>query len=164
MAFQVGDPVMHWTYGFGQIVNLEERDLGGKKILYYAVKMLNLMTVWVPADSQLASRLRPPTSEAKFKRILAILTAPGESLPNDRQERKLRLQEQLKDGRIESVCQVIRDLSAYRQVKSLNEYDQAIMKRSQNILLGEWGFALSLSPLQAELELRRVLASRTEGI
>ena len=31
MNFHEGDTVMHWTYGLGQIIKLEERDLYGSK-------------------------------------------------------------------------------------------------------------------------------------
>lgn len=160
MDFHVGDPVMHWTYGFGQVIQLEERAVSGQKTLYYAVQVRD-MTVWVPADEKLESRLRPPTTGTRFKRMLAILSGPGEPLPEDRQERKLRILELLKDGRAESLCRVIRDLSAYRQKKSLNDNDQAVLRRVQTSLLGEWGFALSLTPAQAELELQRLLTSAT---
>jgi RNA polymerase-interacting CarD/CdnL/TRCF family regulator len=34
MSFHEGDAVMHWTYGLGQIVRLEERELFGSKALY----------------------------------------------------------------------------------------------------------------------------------
>jgi RNA polymerase-interacting CarD/CdnL/TRCF family regulator len=156
MDFRVGDPVMHWTYGFGQVIQLEERAVSGQKTLYYAVQVRD-MTVWVPADDKLESRLRPPTTGTRFKRLLSILSSPGEPLPEDRQERKLRILELLKDGRAESLCRVIRDLSAFRQVKSLNDNDQAVLRRVQTALLGEWGFALSLTPAQAELELQRLL-------
>jgi len=140
----------------------EERTLSGQNTLYYAVQIGDL-TVWVPADGKLGSRLRPPTPQAGFKKLLAILSSPGEPLPDDRQDRKTRLLELLKDGRAESLCRVIRDLSAYRQVRPLNENDQALMRRAQNALLGEWGFALSITPAQAELELNRLLTSAPAG-
>jgi len=162
MNFHEGDPVMHWTYGFGKVIRLEERALSGKNALYYAVQIGDL-TVWVPADGELGNRLRPPTPEAGFKKLLAILSSPGEPLPDDRQDRKTQLLELLKDGRAESLCRVIRDLSAYRQVRPLNENDQALMRRAQKALLGEWGFALSVTPAQAELELHRLLTSVPAG-
>jgi RNA polymerase-interacting CarD/CdnL/TRCF family regulator len=162
MNFREGDPVMHWTYGFGKVIRLEERALSGQNALYYAVQIGDL-TVWVPADDMLGTRLRSPTSKAGFKELRAILSGPGEPLPDDRQDRKTRLLELLKDGRAESLCRVIRDLSAYRQVRPLNENDQALMRRAQNALLGEWGFALSVTPAQAELELHRLLTSVPAG-
>lgn len=157
MSFREGDPVMHWTYGFGEVLRLEEREISGQTTLYYAVQVRD-MTVWVPADSNLESRLRPPTSQARFKRLLAILSGPSEPLPDDRLERRRRLLELLNDGSTESLCRVIRDLSAHQRVRTLNENDQALLKRSQSALLGEWGFVLSVTPAQADLELHRLLA------
>ncbi len=161
MEFRVGDLVMHWTYGLGKIVRLEERAVSGQKTLYYAVEVGD-MTVWVPADDKLQNRLRPPTPGTRFKRLFAILSGPGEALPEDRHERKLHMQEMLKDGSAESLCRAIRDLSAFGQERPLNDYDQAAMKRLQAALLGEWGFALSVSPQQAEQGLRRLLTSAAD--
>ena len=98
MNFHKGDTVMHWTYGIGQIVNLEERALAGSKTIYYVVQVRD-MTVWVPADNKVRSRLRSPTPKPHFQRLLAILSSPSEPLPEDRLERKTRLLELLEDGR-----------------------------------------------------------------
>ena len=158
MNFQKGDTVMHWAHGIGQIVNLEERALAGEKAMYYAVQVQD-MTVWVPADSQVKNRLRAPTPKFRFQRLLAILSSPSEPLPQDRLERKNRLQEMLQDGHPESLCQVIRDLSAYQKNlgKPMNDSDHMVLKQSRNTLLGEWGFVLSLTHAQAEHELHRLL-------
>lgn len=158
MSFNEGDPVMHWTYGLGRVVRLEERSISGRNILYYAVQIGD-MTVWVPDDGMLDKRLRPPTPKAAFKRLISMLSGPGEPLPDDRLERRSLLKELLKDGRAESLCRVIRSLTDYRQAHSLNDNDHALLKQTQSALLGEWGFALSLTPAQAELELHRLLAS-----
>jgi RNA polymerase-interacting CarD/CdnL/TRCF family regulator len=160
MNFHKGDTVMHWTYGIGQIVNLEERALSGSKTIYYVVQVRD-MTVWVPADSKVRSRLRTPTSKPRFQHLLAILSNPSELLPTDRLERKTHLLKLLEDCRPESLCQVIRDLSAYHKQlgKPMNDNDQMILKQSRNMLLGEWGFVLSLTPAQAEHELYRLLSS-----
>jgi RNA polymerase-interacting CarD/CdnL/TRCF family regulator len=69
--------------------------------------------------------------------------------------------ELLKDGRAESLCKIIRDLSASQKIKSLNDNDQTLLKQVKNALLGEWGFALSITPAQAELELHRLLTSES---
>jgi RNA polymerase-interacting CarD/CdnL/TRCF family regulator len=162
MEFREGDPVMHWTYGLGKVIKLEERALSGKKAFYYSVKIGDL-TVWVPADDNLKKRLRRPTSHDGFNKLLTILKGPGEPLPEDRQERKIKLVEMLKDGRAESLCRVIRDLTNFRQIRSLNENDQALMKRAQHALVGEWGFALSVTPAQAESEMQHLLSVSSPG-
>ncbi len=160
MNFHEGDSVMHCTYGLGKIIQMEERTLYGPTMLYYAVQIGD-MTVWVPADDRLETRLRPPTPGAEFSRLFEILAGPGESLPDDRHERKILLTEWLKDGRAESLCRVIRGLANYRQVRALNDYDQILMKRAQHALIAEWGYSLSVTPTQAEHELQHLLASNS---
>jgi RNA polymerase-interacting CarD/CdnL/TRCF family regulator len=158
MDFHIGDPVMHWTCGFGHVVGIEERVLSDRKILYYAVSVRDL-TVWVPVDDQLESRLRPPTSADEFKNLFDILTGAGEPLPDNRQERKIQLVERLKDGQANSLCRVIRDLATYQRMHSLNETDLNLMKRTRDALLSEWGFALSITLFEAELKLRNMLTA-----
>jgi len=160
MSFHEGDPVMHWAYGFGQIVSLEERVISGLKTLYYSVQVRDL-TVWVPSDSKLKSRLRPPTSEASFKKLLNILSGKGESLPMDRYERRTRLLELVKDGSTESLCHTIRALVTYRKKQALNDSDETFLKQSQNTLLGEWEFVLGITHAQAEIDLHRLLGSES---
>ena len=162
MDFREGDRVMHWTHGLGKVVRVEERAVSGPKTLYYAVEIRDL-TVWVPADAKLSKRLRLPTTKSGFRGLLAILSGPGEKLPDDRYERRNRLLDQLKDGRAESLCRVIRDLANFRKKKPLNDNDQALLKQSQNALIAEWGFALSLTPAQAEAELHRILTAGAAG-
>jgi RNA polymerase-interacting CarD/CdnL/TRCF family regulator len=160
MNFHIGDTVMHWTHGIGQIINLEERALAGSKTIYYVVQVRDMM-VWVPADNKLGSRLRAPTLKPRFEKLLAILSSSSEPLPQDRLERKTHLLALLQDGRPESFCQVIRDLSAYQkqQARPMNDNDRMILKQSRNTLLGEWAHVLSVTHAQAEHELYRLLAS-----
>jgi RNA polymerase-interacting CarD/CdnL/TRCF family regulator len=155
--------VMHWSHGIGQIVNLEERALAGTKTIYYVVQVRD-MTVWVPADSHIATRLRPPTPKFRFERLLATLSSPSQPLPEDRVERKNHLQALLQDGRTESLCMVIRDLTAYQKQlgKPMNDHDQMMLKQSRKTLLGEWGFVLSITPAQAEHDLHRLLNAAPE--
>ncbi len=157
MEFHIGDPVMHWMYGFGYVAEIEERIISGQANLYYSISMRDL-TIWVPADANLGSRLRLPTPKDGFKALFAILIGPGEPLPDDRYERKTSLANKLKDGQATSICHVLRDLTSFRQKHILNDSDLITLKRSQDMLIGEWGHALSVSASEAEAELRRLLA------
>lgn len=156
MNFQTGDAVMHWAYGLGTIIRLEQRDIFGHSALYYNVKVGD-MTVWVPADDKLKRRLRPPTSKARFRKILAQLNAPGAALPMDRHERKLKLSECMQDGRAESLVEVLRALAAFARIHALNDYDQSYLRRARSLLAGEWGYALSVTPAEAESKLQRLM-------
>ena len=159
MDFRVGDPVVHWTYGLGEIVRMEEKNLPGQAALYYVVQAREL-TVWVPVDDEVSNRLRAPTPQGKFKKLFAILSSPGEALPSDRLERRNRLFQEQKDGQAESNCRIIRDLSCYQQANQLNDNDRLVLKRAMDSLLAEWNFSLSVPLEDAERELWRLLNHR----
>jgi len=161
-AFHRGDTVMHWTYGLGKVVRLENRQLLGQKTLYYAVQVGD-MTVWVPADDQLDQRLRKPSSKGQLRKLRLLLSRQGIQLPIDRHERKTMLLELLKDGRAESLCRVIRSLVGFSKTHPLNDNDQALLRRAQTALLAEWGYAMSVPPDQVELQLKRLLGTAPAG-
>jgi len=158
MDFHVGDTVVHWSFGIGKIVGAEERMISGKITIFYIVNIRDL-TIYVPKDSNTQNRLRPPTLPREFKKLFAILQGSGSSLSEDRMERKALLRKRLADGKAETICQVICDLSALSQKKPLNDDDKNILHRAQNMLCAEWGYALSVSQEQAESELQRLLTN-----
>jgi RNA polymerase-interacting CarD/CdnL/TRCF family regulator len=160
MGFQIGDWVVHCNHGLGQVLAIEERTNNNKTALYYMVQLKDL-TIWVPADENLNSRLRFPVSSEELRRLLATLSGPAEKLLDDRRQRNLQLLEMLKDGSVESMCRVLRNLAAHRHHRSWSEYDSALMSRVQKALIGEWSFILSVSPLDAEVELQKLMSAKT---
>jgi RNA polymerase-interacting CarD/CdnL/TRCF family regulator len=140
---------------------MEERTVNGNTSMYYVIEAADL-TIWVPADENLASRLRAPSSAAGFRAVISILSEPAQVLPSDYRQRSHQLQSMLRDGGVEARCRVIRDLSAYRHKRGWSDHDRTLMKSAEKVLLGEWSFSLSITPEQAEADLRRSLASRRE--
>jgi CarD family transcriptional regulator len=159
MSFQVGDQIIHSAYGLGTIIQIEEKEISGIIARYYVVKLRDL-TVWVPISEEGEHSLRFPIAANDFGHILLILAAPGKPLSEDRFERRTQLTDRIKDGTIESICEVVRDLTQYKRTKKINDYDNATLDRAKNFLLREWSFSLSIPILQAEQELKELLDSR----
>jgi len=162
MEFQVGDQVVHCTYGLGQVLAVGEQVINNTVAFCYEVRVADL-SIWVPADENVRTRLRSPISAAGLKKLFALLSGPAEQLPADRRQRNLQLHEMLKDGKTESLCRVLRDMTAYRQARTTsNDYDTEMMRRVENILIREWSFSLSITPLEAATELHRLLSHKDE--
>jgi RNA polymerase-interacting CarD/CdnL/TRCF family regulator len=159
MKFKIGDWVVHCTHGLGQILAIEERVINEIKGPYYMVKVANL-TIWVPADKNVKSRLRLPNDAAGFMESISVLSEPAENLPSDYRQRNLQLQDMLKDGGVEAYCKVIRDLSAYSRGRVSSDHDNTLLKYAQGIVIGEWSYSLSITLDAAELELNRFITSR----
>ena len=156
MTFQVGDQVVHWSFGLGAIIQLDEKELSGRTGRYYVVQIRDL-TLWVPINETGEHCLRLLTPARDFQRLFEILASPGEPLSPNRFERKTQLTERMKDGTLESICQVVRDLSSYMQTKRMNENDTSTWKRARSFLLDEWSAALSVPVRRAERELMELL-------
>lgn len=166
MMFQVGDRVVHWAHGPGEIIQIDEKELAGRRQEYYVVQIRDMM-LWVPVTGSYdgngnnggnGGSLRRPTPADDFERLFKILTGPADVLTDDRMERKTLLLERLKDGTLESVCLVIRDLVNHGRVKKMNDYDSAILERARNFLLNEWSVALAIPLSQAAMELQELIA------
>jgi len=155
-AYKVGNIVVHWMYGLGEIIQLDEKVLSGHTGKYYVVQIRDL-TIWVPLGETGEARLRFLTPARDFKKLFGILASPGEPLSPDRFTRKTQLTDLMNDRTIESICHVIRDLVDYRRTKKINENDKSILNHARSFLLNEWSVVLSVPVLQAEFELTNLL-------
>lgn len=156
MDFQVGDNVIHRTFGLGEITSIEERLINGTQVNCYVVQV-NSMTIWVPADIPGQNSLRIPTPPDEFINTIKILSTPHDNLEEDRLLRKKHLLDQLKDGQLTSICQVIRDLSHYKLLNKLNDQEKSILEHAINSLLTEWSNSLQIPTDQAQASLASML-------
>lgn len=156
MLYHKGDMVIHRSYGPGEIIDLDEKQLDGQKQLYYVVQS-EKMTVWVPVSVGDERSLRRPTSRNDFNKLFGILSSNGDDLPDDRYLRQTTLSERMNQGSCEAVCQVIRDLSSRAYHSKLNENDLMILRRAREFLLNEWTLSLGTPLTDAQTELEQLL-------
>lgn len=159
-AFHVGDQVIHWSHGPGEIVQLDEKEMSGQTSRYYVVQMRNL-TLWVPITEEGERCLRFPSQPTDFMQQLEILRSPGELLSMDRMDRKVELTERLREGSLEAICRMVRDLTLFKQTKKANDQDNLMLDRARSLLLTEWCLSLSIPLAQAEADLEQLLSQAT---
>lgn len=157
MEFQIGDKVVHRSYGVGEILQYDEKTLAGQAELYYVVRIKD-MTIWVPINGSGEGSLRPTTPATEFEHLFEILGNSGETLSSDRLERRTELNDRLQRGTLESVCRIIRDLVCLRRHRKLNEHDNSVLERAQNLFVEEWVLALAVPRAEAQREMRRILS------
>lgn len=156
MGFNIGDKVIHWTYGLGEIVHIEEKFIRNEATNCYVVRTNDLM-IWIPINEVDQQSLRIPTPSNELVKLFDILTKPPEPLPQDRVLRKEQLMTQLKDGQLASICRVVRDLTHYKRQAKLNEQEKALLERATNSLLSEWIFSLDVPLNQAHQSMMQLL-------
>ena len=155
-AFNIGDKVIHWSYGPGEIIQMDKKEINGKIILCYVVKVGDL-TLWVPEEDNGESCIRPLTRPEDFENVFRILAAPGEPLSNDIMERKRVVRQRMRAGTLESLSQVVRDLTYHKRNGKMTENDRAFLEQTRNLLLAEWCLVLAVPMEEAEQELTRLL-------
>jgi RNA polymerase-interacting CarD/CdnL/TRCF family regulator len=156
MGFCIGDKVFHCNFGLGEVTQIEQKVINGHLTSCYVIQ-LNDMIIWVPMDGTEQSSLRSPTHPDEFIKTLPILSSPNEILLEDRVLRKQQLTDQLKDGHLESICRVVRDLTSYGRNSKLNDQEKSILERAVRSLLTEWTFTLGTSQIQAHQAMERML-------
>lgn len=157
MPYQVNDSVVHPAHGVGRVVALAmQHFFDAEARLYYEID-LQRNRVWVPVDAGPASGLRPVTPKSDLARYRRVLQSRPTSLILDSRQRHLELVGRLKVGLFQTSCEVVRDLTARRWVKPLNEMDSRTLRRTHEGLCQEWAAAAGISVQEAAKEIDALL-------
>ena len=162
MGYQIGDKVIHWTYGLGEIVGRDEKRLAGQKRAYYVVELSDL-TIWVPADERGMQSIHLPIDRTEFETFLEVINDPGEELPEDKKERQSLLAQRIKNPTCENLCTTIRDLVTRARTHKLDRTDHEVLNRAQEYLLNEWELSLGTPRTEARKQLQSYLGVASQG-
>jgi len=158
MMFNVGDQVVHPQHGVGQVVKLEDREFGsGVRQRYYEVAIQSAgSTLWVPLDPP-SYGLRKLAARRDIKKCRDVLSARPSPLTDDARSRQSNLAERLKEGTIQVQCEVVRDLYAFGEHKSLYGTIAGFFRQTQNVLCEEWALVEGITLPEAVQEVTSLL-------
>ena len=156
MIFDIGDQVVHPQHGVGYVAKVAEKDFEpGVTRRYYEV-VIPGSTVWVPMDLSI-SGLRKLTVRGEITRCRKILEAHPSPLSEDPRLRQAELSARLKKGTIRTQCEVVRDLYAYGEHRSMNGTIGAFYKAARDVLCQEWAAVERVTLDAATQEIDRLL-------
>lgn len=156
LEFKIGERVVHPQHGVGQVVRVDERQFEpGAKLRYYEVSIPG-STVWVPMDLSI-SGLRRLTVRGEITRCRKILESLPSPLTEDARFRQTELANRLKQGTIRTQCEVVRDLYAYGEHRSLNGTIGVFYKAARDSLCQEWAAVEGVSLAEATQEIDGLL-------
>ena len=158
MMFNVGDQVVHPQHGVGEVVKLDDRKFGSSESRrYYEVSIPNGgSTLWVPLDPP-GYGLRKLAERSDIKECRVILASRPSPLPDDARTRQPKLAERLKQGTIYVQCEVVRDLYAFGEHKSLYGSMAGFFRQTQNVLCEEWALVEGVTLAEAVQEVNALL-------
>lgn len=164
MTFEIGDRVVHPQHGLGQVVKLEAREFESGVIRrYYEISMPGGSTVWVPVDLETVG-LRKPAQKNEIVRCRKILVSRPAPLPEEARSRQANLSARLKQGTIFTFCEVVRDLYAFGEHKSLYGTIAGFYRVTKDVLCQEWAVVEGITVLDAAQEVDTLLEKGRETL
>ncbi|HSM72423.1 MAG TPA: CarD family transcriptional regulator [Anaerolineales bacterium] len=158
MTFEIGDQVVHPQHGVGKIVKVDDRAFGSDVTRkYYEVSIEGTgSTLWVPLDPP-SYGLRKLATKKDIDECRKVLASQPEPLSDDARSRQSNLAERLKEGKISVQCEVVRDLYAFGEHKSLYGTIANFFRQTQDVLCEEWALVEGIPLAEAVQEVTSLL-------
>ena len=164
MQFEIGDKVVHPQHGVGQVVKLEDKEFEtGVTRTYYEISMKGGSTIWAPVDLGTIG-LRKPAGRREIARCRKILVSRAAHLPEDSRSRQSDLLARLRKGTISTFCEVVRDLYAYGEHKSLFGTIAGFFRVTKDVLCQEWSIVEGVTYAEAVQEVDALLEKGRDGM
>ena len=153
---QAGDKVVHPAHGLGEIIAIEQREIGGTKGEFFIIRILdNGMRVVVPRTSGQAAGLRPVMSAKEADKVLDTMKAREVAVDLQPWSRRFRAYtEMIKSGSPHEVAKVLRDMYRLKFDKELSFGERRLLDQAKSLLLKELAAAKGLTEgaLQAKVD------------
>lgn len=136
--FNIGDFAVCPGHGVGQLVDIEERELGTTKKQFYIIKILaNGMTVMVPTDSE--NGIRTLVKEEEVEEVYQLLNNHDVKVDNSTWNRRYRdYCIKIKTGSVVEIAEVLRQLFLLKQNKTLSFGEKKMLEQCRELLAQEF--------------------------
>ncbi len=133
--FNIGDYAVCPGHGVGQIVDIEERELGNSKKNFYIIKILaNGMTVMVPTDSEVG--IRGLVGSDEIEKVYSLLNNHDVKVDNSTWNRRYREYSlKIKTGSVIEIAEVLRQLFLLKNKKSLSFGEKKMLDQCRELLV-----------------------------
>lgn len=158
--FQVGDKVLYPMYGAGVIEAIEEKEVLGKKQIYYFLNIPQIsMEIMIPVEKTNDLRIRQVVGPDVLQKVLNdFYNGQTDPLSDDNQRYRRDMNKgKMKTGDIGKGTEIIRDLTRKSKVKKLGAEDKAMLENALRILTSEFIQVKGVSKEQAIDSLDKVI-------
>lgn len=142
-VFEVGDWIVHRTYGIGQVRSIESKSISGEELPFYRVRTQN-GTYWASTESDDNPRIRPVTGQEQVKQALKEFQQPPGELDLHHRAWRERIKSVSSEGRLLAMARVIRDLTAKSNLKKLNDFESQSLRQLSERFMREWSVSMEL--------------------
>lgn len=141
--FKVGEKIVYPMHGAGIIESIEGREINGKNILYYRVKIFSgNITLMIPVENSSGVQLRPIVSSEHARQIIDSFDNAKEDIDIPWNKRYKENVDKLKSGTVENVAEVLSGLIIREKKHGLSTSDRKMFILTKSILCSELNAAL----------------------
>lgn len=135
--FNIGDYAVCPGHGVGQVVDIEERDLGGSTTKFYIVKVIaNGMKVMVPTTSE--DGIRALVDENEVNGVFDVLKDHDVEVDNSTWNRRYRdYMTKVKTGSLIEIAEVLRALFLLKKKKNLSFGEKKMLDQCKDLIAQE---------------------------
>lgn len=142
-AFSVGDRAVYPVHGVAEVVEIEDRDIGGHAQSVYILKILETgLTIMVPCANASTVGLREVIKNKEVDEVFDILRQKEVASDNQTWNRRHReYMEKIKTGSCFEIAEVLRDLALLRRQKELSFGERRMLDTARGLLVRELAIA-----------------------
>lgn len=146
--FQIGDYAVCPGHGVGQVVDIEDRDMGGTTTMFYIVKVIaNGMKVMVPTNSE--NGIRHLVSVDEVDGVFDVLKDHDVEVDNSTWNRRYReYMIKVKTGSLIEIAEVLRALFLLKQKKNLSFGEKKMLDQCRDLIAQEVSISGGLEALK----------------
>jgi CarD family transcriptional regulator len=166
IEFKVGQKVVYPGHGVGQIVTIESKEIAGKSISFYMVRILESdVTVMVPLDKIDNVGLRPTATPEEVQKVYTMLKKKEIVVEQTTWNRRYReYMEKIKTGSIYEIAEVLRDLYRLKTDKDLSFGERKMLDTAKSLLVKELSLAQKIKEETIEEEIKEIFESPIEAV
>ena len=161
--YLIGDWVIHYAYGIGQIKKIEQKPIHGEPEACFQVTTQNGADWWFPKYGAENPRVRPVATKEMLQAALSEFEKIILDLDPDKNLWKIRMDEVIKSGGLIETAQIMRDLTVLQAQRKFNQMETKAFGLFKDRLLREWSAITNKHIDVVELELKRILRAIKEG-
>ncbi len=164
-SFNVGDKAVYPAHGVAEVVGLETREIGGNKLTFYILKILETgMKIMVPTRNVAAVGLREVISETDVKEVYNILKSKEIAVEGQTWNRRYReYMDKIKTGSVFEIAEVLRDLCVLRAGKELSFGERKMLDTARQLLVKELAIAKGTKETKIEAELEKIFGPQARA-
>ncbi len=157
--FKIGDLAVYPAHGVGKIESIESKSIGGKKLDFYVMRILdNDMKIMIPLTNAQSVGLRGLITQTDLPRVFDILLRREVSVNGGTWNRRYReYMEKIKTGSIYELAEVLRDLTVLKGDKELSFGERKMLDTARTLLLKELSIVQDVTESEIEQSIFEML-------